>query len=176
MPSLPGTLTVKLLTFLGTSYFLMTPYLLLYRLNRPKIKAGCTSKLKANLLSLIFSPPKIGRNQHGPPPQSQAPALSSHLCKQGAECNWESYLLPPYHPHQEGVGEGATAHGLDRCKLPRGQGVTGLNWLRESSLPRENEDKQEKNTGEGQQQRQLLCGFCPWGCVQSLRPTDSPGA
>lgn len=50
----------------------------------------------------------------------------------------------PYHPHQEGVGEGTTARGLDRCKLPGGQGVTGLNWLREHSLPQESEDKQEK--------------------------------
>lgn len=41
--------------------------------------------------------------------------------------------------------------------------MTGLNWLGESSLPRENEDKQEKNTEEGQQQGQLLCGFPPWG-------------
>lgn len=56
------------------------------------------------------------------------------------------------------------------------KGVAGLNWLQESGLPRENGDKEEKNTGEGQQQRELLCGFCPWGCVQSVRPTGRPGA
>lgn len=54
--------------------------------------------------------------------------------------------------------------------------MTGLNWLGESSLPWENEDKQEKNTGEGQPQRQLLCGFSPWGCIQRLRPTDRTDA
>lgn len=54
--------------------------------------------------------------------------------------------------------------------------MTRLNWLGESGLPWENEDKQEKNTGEGQQQGQLLCDFSPWGCVQRLGPTDRTGA
>lgn len=48
--------------------------------------------------------------------------------------------------------------------------MAGLNWLWEHSLPRENEDKPEKNTADRQQQRQLLCGFSPSGCVQRLRP------
>ena len=55
------------------------------------------------------------------------------------------------------MGEGATAYGRAGANSQEATGVTGLNWLQESSLPWENEDKQEKNTGEGQQQRQLLC-------------------
>lgn len=123
-----------------------------YFTNTPEIKAGCTSELRANRLGLIFSTPQWVGGGSSPTPTPQAPATSSHLCKQGAECHWESYLLPPYRPHQEGAGEGATAYGRTGANSQEAKGVTGLNWLQESSLPPENEDKQEKNTGEGQQQ------------------------
>lgn len=47
--------------------------------------------------------------------------------------------------------EGAAACGLDRCKLPRGQGEgrAGLSWLQKHLLPWEHDEKQEKNTEEG---------------------------
>lgn len=122
-----------------------------------------------------LQPPKIARDQHHCHPQilPQAPICTSRvLSATGRHIYCPLIILT----RKEGGKVQRPMLGLDRCKLPRGQGVTGLNWLQESSLPRESEDKQEKNTGEGQQQRQLLCGFCPRGCVQSLRPTDSPGA
>lgn len=54
LASLHGTLTLTLLTFLGTSYMVCCRYISSFT-NSPEIKAGCISEQRAKPLGLIFS-------------------------------------------------------------------------------------------------------------------------
>lgn len=95
---------------------------------------------------LSSTPPQIARGSAPPTPRF-CPKLPTCASRVLSAIGSLIYCLLIIITRKE-WGKAQPPRGLDRCKLPGGQGVTGLNWLWERSLPRENEDKQEKNTGE----------------------------